>query len=111
MIFTWDTQNLCVVFKWWRIETTLGLVLSLAAITLLGAGYEFIRFRARTLDTTTNSGTTLGEQRNDIDGTGNELLTPLIGTTTGNNSNHIDKLKAYRSAFYAFQVFYSFFLM
>ncbi|OIW35117.1 Ctr-domain-containing protein [Coniochaeta ligniaria NRRL 30616] len=25
MLFTWNTENLCIVFKWWHIRSTLGL--------------------------------------------------------------------------------------
>lgn len=47
MIFTWDTTNLCVVFSWWHIRTTPGLVFSLLAIVMLAAGYEALRAASR----------------------------------------------------------------
>lgn len=47
MIFTWDTTDLCVVFKWWHIRTTVGLWISLIAIVALGAGYEYLRCYTR----------------------------------------------------------------
>lgn len=43
MLFTWSTHNLCIVFRQWRITGTSSLVLSLAAIVLLSAGYEGVR--------------------------------------------------------------------
>lgn len=43
MLFTWDTRNLCIVFRWWHIRTTPGLLLSLLAVVALGAGYEALR--------------------------------------------------------------------
>src|ERR1700760_3215460 len=43
MLFTWDTRNLCIVFKSWRITGPLSLALSLVAIVLLCAGYEGVR--------------------------------------------------------------------
>ncbi|KJR84865.1 solute carrier family 31 (copper transporter), member 1 [Sporothrix schenckii 1099-18] len=43
MLFTWDTNNLCIVFRWWHIRTTPGLILSLLAVVALGAGYEALR--------------------------------------------------------------------
>lgn len=50
MLFTWDSNNLCVVFKWWHVRTTLGLYLTLVSIVLLSAGYEYLRFRMRLID-------------------------------------------------------------
>ena len=43
MLFTWSSKNLCIVFRQWRVTSTSSLVLSLIAIVLLAAGYEFIR--------------------------------------------------------------------
>jgi hypothetical protein len=43
MLFTWSTHNLCIVFRQWRITGTVSLLVSLAAIALLTAGYEGVR--------------------------------------------------------------------
>ncbi len=43
MLFTWDTTNLCIVFRQWHITSNLSLVLSLAAIVAVCAGYEALR--------------------------------------------------------------------
>lgn len=50
MLFTWDTTDLCVVFKWWHVRTQTGLMLTLAAIVALSAGYEYLRYRIRLID-------------------------------------------------------------
>lgn len=47
MLFTWDTTNLCIVFKGWRITGTGSLIASLIAIVLLTAGYEAVREASR----------------------------------------------------------------
>ena len=47
MLFTWDTSNLCIVFKWWRIEGFFSLVVSLAAVVIISAGYELVRELSR----------------------------------------------------------------
>jgi copper transporter 1 len=47
MLFTWDTTNLCIIFRWWHIQTNLGLVLSLLGVVALTAGYEAIRSFSR----------------------------------------------------------------
>ncbi|KAK5003711.1 hypothetical protein LTR28_009832, partial [Elasticomyces elasticus] len=43
MLFTWDTNNLCIIFKWWRVHSTPSLIWSLFAVMLLTAGYELVR--------------------------------------------------------------------
>lgn len=47
MLFTWDTSNLCIVFKSWHIRSTAGLIFSLLAIVLIGMGYEALRSGTR----------------------------------------------------------------
>jgi solute carrier family 31 (copper transporter), member 1 len=47
MLFTWSTDNLCIVFRQWRITGTVSLLVSLAAIALLTAGYEGVRWISR----------------------------------------------------------------
>lgn len=43
MLFTWNTENLCLVFRWWHITTTFSLLLSLLGVVALSAGYEYLR--------------------------------------------------------------------
>lgn len=43
MLFTWDTTDLCIVFRSWHIRGTPSLLVSLLAIVLLVAGYEALR--------------------------------------------------------------------
>ena len=43
MLFTWSTQNLCIVFPSWRVTGPLSLLVSLLAVVALTAGYEAIR--------------------------------------------------------------------
>jgi hypothetical protein len=50
MLFTWSTKDLCIVFRSWRIDGVLSLLLSLAAIVALGAGYEAVRELSRRYD-------------------------------------------------------------
>lgn len=47
MLFTWDTTNLCIVFKEWRVTGTLSLVWSLLGVVVLTAGYELVRELSR----------------------------------------------------------------
>ncbi len=43
MLFTWDTTDLCIVFRQWHITSNVSLVVSLAAIVAICAGYEALR--------------------------------------------------------------------
>jgi solute carrier family 31 (copper transporter), member 1 len=47
MLFTWKTQNLCIIFQWWHIHDLVTLTFSLVAIVLLTAGYEALREASR----------------------------------------------------------------
>lgn len=47
MLFTWDTTNLCIIFRQWRISGVTSLILSLLAVVALTAGYEFVREMSR----------------------------------------------------------------
>ena len=51
MLFTWSTKNLCIVFDWWHIRSTLSLLTSLLAIVLVTAGYEAVRDLSRRYET------------------------------------------------------------
>jgi solute carrier family 31 (copper transporter), member 1 len=53
MLFTWNYQNVCVVFRQWHITSPLSLIISLLAVVAIVAGYEALReairqFEART---------------------------------------------------------------
>jgi len=47
MLFTWSTQNLCIIFPSWRITSLFSLIASLLAIIALTAGYEAVREASR----------------------------------------------------------------
>jgi copper transporter 1 len=47
MLFTWNTKNLCIIFRWWHIRDFATLLFSLFAIVLLTAGYEALREASR----------------------------------------------------------------
>ena len=51
MLFTWDTTNLCIIFRWWHIRSTFSLIISLLGIVALTAGYEAIRSLTRRYET------------------------------------------------------------
>lgn len=47
MLFTWKTDNLCIVFEGWRVTDFWSLIFSLFAIIALTAGYEAVREASR----------------------------------------------------------------
>ena len=47
MLFTWDPTNLCIIFEWWHVTSVLSLLISLAAVAVLTAGYEAVREASR----------------------------------------------------------------
>ena len=55
MLFTWNTNNLCLVFRWWHISTTFSLILSLLGVVALSAGYEYLRTVTRRYETWADS--------------------------------------------------------
>jgi copper transporter 1 len=50
MLFTWDTNNLCIVFRQWHIRSTSSLVFSLLAVVLIAVGYEALRSVSRSYE-------------------------------------------------------------
>lgn len=100
MIFNWDIDNLCIVFKWWHIRTTAGLIISLLAIVALGAGYEYFRYISRKYESQSELRVTTGES------TYSTINNSPSSDITGARRNKIK-----RAAIYALQVAYSFFLM
>jgi len=54
MLFTWDTENLCIVFRSWHITSNLSLIVSLVAVVALAAGYELLREGIRRYEASVN---------------------------------------------------------
>lgn len=53
MLFTWSTQDLCIVFRGWHVHDTFSLIWTLLAIIALTAGYEGVRELSRRYETET----------------------------------------------------------
>ncbi|KAL2072502.1 hypothetical protein VTL71DRAFT_11845 [Oculimacula yallundae] len=110
MLFTWDTKGLCIVFRWWHIQTTAGLLISLLAVVALTAAYEAIRSASRRYEEYVNKKT--DEAPLGVD-TGSGTVTertPFLWT--GRNQVEVSK-KAHvvKAVLYALQTFYAFMLM
>ncbi|KAF2452649.1 Ctr copper transporter family-domain-containing protein [Lineolata rhizophorae] len=92
MLFTWNTKNLCIVFPQWHVRGALSLVFSLVAVALLTTGYELVRELSRRYEARCAAA---------VD----------AGRTSANTRAGQRQVKIVRAAFYAVQVFYSFFIM
>jgi len=102
MLFTWNTDNLCIVFKWWHIQTTTGLIFSLFAVIALTAGYEAIRSGSRRYEQW------VAKRQ--------EEVPPIAESTplwwTGRNQVQVTKrAHIIKALLYAVQNFYAFMLM
>ncbi|KUJ22776.1 Ctr copper transporter [Mollisia scopiformis] len=102
MLFTWNTQNLCIIFHWWHVQTTPGLIFSLLAVVALTALYEALRASSRRYERWV-------EKRTDE--------VPLVTESTpflwsGRNQVEVSKrAHVVKAALYAVQNFYAFMLM
>ncbi|TID16758.1 Ctr copper transporter [Venturia nashicola] len=91
MLFTWSTQDLCIVFRGWHVHDTFSLIWTLLAIIALTAGYEGVRELSRRYEM--------------------ETLIRLEGTPRSSRAQVERHSKFYKAFLYAVQVFYSFFIM
>ncbi|KAI4201951.1 MAG: hypothetical protein LQ348_001579 [Seirophora lacunosa] len=91
MLFTWDTTDLCIIFPQWHIYSTFSLLISLVGVIVLTAGYEFVREMSRRYEASSA-----------------EYANKLARKSAGEAEKRQKPIKA---AFYAVQVFYSFFIM
>ncbi|KAL5461410.1 hypothetical protein PMIN06_002176 [Paraphaeosphaeria minitans] len=127
MLFTWDTTDLCIVFKSWHVSGTGTLLLSLLAIALLTAGYEAVREASRRYDAhaqrisegrisgddLSHAASPAAHASTSIASTeASSLLWPgRHGRASASASASERQTKTLKALFYAVQVFYSFFIM
>lgn len=45
MSFTWSYKNTCIIFSWWKISTSSGLLLSCMILVILSILYEWFKYR------------------------------------------------------------------
>ncbi|KAF1981424.1 Ctr copper transporter [Aulographum hederae CBS 113979] len=116
MLFTWSTQDLCIVFRSWHIHSTFTLVLSLLGVVALCAGYELVRELSRRYEAACakrmeglhhgNGDVFDGDPSTHAENEASSLLYPGSAATEVEQRSRIIK-----GLFYAVQVFYSFFIM
>ncbi|KAI0160350.1 Ctr copper transporter family-domain-containing protein [Xylariaceae sp. FL1272] len=124
MLFTWDTNNLCIIFRQWRVTGTWSLISSLLIIVAICAGYEVVREATRRYELWLTSGDgytcrsrDCGQQQSQENVTENSSLlgTERIG---GNNSGGpaseatiSQRARIVKAVLYAVQTFYAFMIM
>ncbi|EGR44104.1 uncharacterized protein TRIREDRAFT_71029 [Trichoderma reesei QM6a] len=91
MLFTWDTTNLCIVFRQWHVRSTASLIFSLIAVVLLGIGYEALRSVSRRYEAS--------------------LATRLETVPRQNRETVSKRGHVIKATLYAIQNFYAFMLM
>ncbi|PQE20934.1 copper transport CTR2 protein [Rutstroemia sp. NJR-2017a BBW] len=125
MLFTWDTNNLCIIFHWWHIRSTFTLLLSLLAIVFLTAGYEAIRSMTRryeswverqqggsiTPETVSLTNAKVPIQDSQDERENNTENTPFLFSGRSDAASGASRAHIVKSALYAVQNFYAFMLM
>lgn len=121
MLFTWDTTNLCIVFRSWRITGLISLILSLVAVMALTAGYEAVREASRRYEAKHTklveempskfaNPQVICEAHHAFDEDGSTERSSLLAPGSSVAAQE-KSAKAVKAAFYGVQVFYSFFIM
>ncbi|KAK5990469.1 Copper transport protein CTR2 [Cladobotryum mycophilum] len=115
MLFTWDTTNLCIVFRQWHIRSTPSLVISLLAVILIGMGYEAIRALSRKYETALAKRIdSLPSANHDGDENDNGNVTettPFFLRAGQHRDSVIQRGHVVKAVLYAVQNFYAFMLM
>ncbi|KAG5989284.1 hypothetical protein E4U54_004378 [Claviceps lovelessii] len=91
MLFTWDTNNLCIVFRQWHVRSTPGLIASLLAVVFLAMGYEALRALSRKYEHAVNR--------------------RIVAMPRQNQENASRQGHVVKAVFYGVQNFYAFMLM
>ncbi|KAI5923356.1 CTR2 short splice variant [Camillea tinctor] len=107
MLFTWDTTNLCIIFRFWHIRGPASLVFSLLAIVAIVAGYEALREGTRRYETWISQSP---------DAAPNEQVTedtPFLraGRREAATATISQRARIVKAALYAVQNFYAFMIM
>ncbi|KAI1390193.1 Ctr copper transporter family protein [Hypoxylon trugodes] len=104
MLFTWDTTNLCIIFRQWHIRGTASLVFSLLAIIAISAGYEALREGIRRYEASISTKQDISPSEP------NTESTTLLGV--GRNSSSIGQRDhIIKAILYGVQNFYAFMIM
>ncbi|KAG0336108.1 hypothetical protein BG004_008199 [Podila humilis] len=107
MLFNWQSENLCVVFESWRIDSPLGLLVSFLVIVAMAASYEALRAQSRKFEERLVEGE---RKRSATSGGVGEDETPLLASRAS-SFRLSNQQRVTRAVYYMAQVFVGFFLM
>ncbi|KAK4116246.1 Ctr copper transporter [Canariomyces notabilis] len=111
MLFTWSTDNLCIVFRQWHITSTLSLVISLIGIVAISAGYEAVREGIRRYEASVARRAETAPLPTTAEDTVTET-TPFLATPAGQTRDEVTRrAHVVKSVLYGFQNFYAFMIM
>ncbi|KAI1799278.1 Ctr copper transporter family protein [Daldinia bambusicola] len=106
MLFTWDTTNLCIVFRQWHVRGTASLVFSLLAIIAISAGYEALREGIRRYESA------IAAKQDAAPIEPNTESASLLGVGRSSQADAIGRrAHLLKSVLYAVQNFYAFMIM
>ncbi|KAI4865565.1 Ctr copper transporter family protein [Hypoxylon rubiginosum] len=106
MLFTWNTNNLCIVFRQWHVRGTASLVFSLLAIIAICAGYEALREGIRRYESS------VAAKQDSVPSEPNTESTTLLGVGRSSQADAIgQKAHIIRAVLYGIQNFYAFMIM
>ncbi|KAI0013345.1 Ctr copper transporter family protein [Xylariaceae sp. FL0662B] len=108
MLFTWDTTNLCIIFRQWHVRGPASLVFSLLAIVAVCAGYEALR------ETTRRYETWVAQKQELAPNPGEQVTetTPFLWAGRSNRGGAIGQRgRIVKAVLYAVQNFYAFMIM
>ncbi|KAK0618517.1 CTR2 long splice variant [Bombardia bombarda] len=110
MTFTWDTQDLCIVFRQWHVSSTAGLFLSLLAVVALVAGYEALREAIRRYELW--AGQRAGTAPPDQESSASTVTESTPFLWSGQNRVEVSRrAHVIKSVLYGVQNFYAFMIM
>ncbi|KAI7901190.1 Ctr copper transporter [Cokeromyces recurvatus] len=117
MLFNWQVENTCVVFRWWHISSPFGMFISCIAIFLIAAGYEWIRAYSSLIESRWKEAELLLQRNNINERGGGEEEEGLVEQQHSlvhayeQHTRLSRKREMIRSSIYAFLVAISFWLM
>ncbi|CAO3627127.1 unnamed protein product [Mucor hiemalis] len=118
MLFNWQIEDTCVVFRWWHIKGPISLILSCLAIFIIAALYEWIRAYSLLIESRWHDAELLlsrantGEEEDDVlIGVQNEAGQRTLVHAYEQHKRLSNKKELIRSSIYAFLVGLSFWLM
>ncbi|KAJ2755171.1 copper transpport protein [Coemansia sp. BCRC 34490] len=99
MSLNWSTDNVCVLFDFWRINSLTSLLLTCATVFLLGYFYEYLRAKIH------------GWQVIAVSRSGTNLLADSANNTNPRDTALGTRLRWRRAVYYGLMVAYSYSLM